>query len=198
MLCWCGTRSAPPSPWPFPAGRGESKTRRGAPPRAPPQSTHDITRIARSASSTMIIKSPRSNAGTSPGLPEYSPPTIAPPTKTFGNEDWPVICRSATLFSGLMRRPGIHSFPSDTSKKSSIPILRSSATASEQNGEYSYVSYIVVISFDSRRGGHENGRENMNIQREGQGSKTTVAGEGVRTMTGTAMSAMRTPDDTGE
>jgi hypothetical protein len=101
----------------------------------------------------MVIKSPCSNAGTSPGLPEYSPPTATPPTKTFGNEDWPVISRSATLFSGLVRRPGIHSFPSDTSKKSLIHILLSSATASEQNGEYSYVSYFVVILFDSSGGG---------------------------------------------
>ncbi len=101
----------------------------------------------------MVIKSTHSNAGTSPCLPEYSPPTTVPPPKAFGNEVWPVISRSGTLFSGLMRRPMIHSFPSDTSKKWSIHILLSMVMASKQNGEYLYVSYFVVISFDLSGGG---------------------------------------------
>lgn len=96
------------------------------------------------ASSTMAINSPRSKAGTSPGLPEYTPPILVPPTKTFGKDDWPVISKRAALFSGDSMRPGIHSFPNDTSLKL-IPMLFNNDTASVQNGEYSYVSFCVLF-----------------------------------------------------
>ena len=92
------------------------------------------------ASSTNFINSPRSKAGTNPGLPEYNPPMLLPPTNTFGRDDCPVISSSAALFAGALIRPGIHSLPSEISLKLFIPTLFSNATASLQNGESSYVS----------------------------------------------------------
>lgn len=87
----------------------------------------------------MVINFPASSAGTSPGVPENSPPTLAPPMNTLGRELCPVISRRAARFVASLINPGTHSLPKLISLYL-IPQLSNNNVASEQNGDHSYVS----------------------------------------------------------